>query len=202
VDDTILRYAIGWDKAIAIRILVGLAGAAVTLLAGRILLKRPRSPLAGVLWLLAGIVLVAFALAPQPIIRFVISTDYALRIRFILGAISVFVMLITFESIRVTRLQERYALLWVATGLVILGAAVFPQAVNLLRAVMGMQYVEAMVAVAFMFLVLLAFHFSSSVSSIQSKLEKTAQQNAILQARIEELEKKLAARAGADREQP
>jgi len=191
VDETILRYAVGWDKAVAARILIGLIGTAVTLFSGRSIFRRPRSLLVAILWLLAGCALVAFAVTPQAIIHFIISTDYALRVRLIIGATSVFVMMITLESIRITRLQERYALLWVATALVILAATVFPQALNLLRTVMGMQYVEAVVALAFTFLALLAFHFSISVSGLQSNLEKTARQNAILDARIGELEKRL-----------
>ena len=111
-------------------------------------------------------------------------------------------LLITLESIRVTRLQERYALLWVVTALVILAATLFPEAVNLVRAVMGMRYDEAVLAVAFTFLVLLAFHFSISVSALQSKLAKTAQRIALLDARIDELEKQLATRDGAGRCSP
>jgi hypothetical protein len=141
------------------------------------------------LWLLAGLFMLAFAAAPQAMVTFIIGAEYILRLRIVMGGLSIFVLLITLESIRVTRLQERYALLWVATALVMLAAALFPQAVNILRAVLGVQYVEAMVALAFTFLVLLAFHFSISVSAQQSKLDKNTQRIAILEARIEELEK-------------
>ena len=89
-----------------------------------------------------------------------------------------------------------------ATGLGLLGAAIFPQAVNLLRAVMGMRYIEAMDAVSFMFLVLLAFHFSISVSAMQSKLDRIAQRNAILEARVEALENKATRRDEIGPEKP
>ena len=197
-DELIQRFVTGWDSAVGARIVIALLGGLVTLITGRIVLQRRCTVVAGLLWLLAGLVLLAFAAAPQAIVTFVIETEYVLRLRVIMAGLSVLVLLITLESIRVTRLQERYALLWVATALTILAAAAFPQALNLLRAVMGMQYAEAVGALAFAFLVLVAFHFSISVSSLKASLDKVAQQTAILKARLEELEKQ-APPSGQDR---
>ena len=191
IDESIVRFITGWDSAYAARAVIGVLGLVIGILTARVVWRRQSTVVAGVLWLLAAAAMVAFAVAPQPIVNAIITTEYVRRLRIIMAGLSVFVLLITLESIRVTRLQERYALLWVATALVILAAAAFPQAVNVLRAVLGMQYVEAVVALAFTFLVLLAFHFSISVSALQSKLEKTAQRNAILDARVAELEKRL-----------
>ncbi len=190
VDENILRYAVGWNEAIMPRTIIALLGGLVLILTIRTIWKRDCSFLAGLLWLVAGAVMLAFSFYPQEIINSVIRTEYLTRIRMIMGGVSVIVLLVTFESIRRTHLQERYALLWVATALVVLLCAFLPDAVALFRAVTGMEYATAMVAVAFTFLVLVAFHFSIAMSAMQSDQSKLAQRIAILEARLRRLEEK------------
>jgi len=108
-----------------------------------------------------------------------------------MGGVSLIVLLITLESIRKTHLQERYALLWVTTAVVILMGCFFPDVVALFRAVTGMEYGAAMAAVAFVFLVMVSFHFSISLSSLGSKQSQIAQRVAILEERIREMEREL-----------
>ena len=111
-------------------------------------------------------------------------------------AFSVVVLLITLESIRRTHLQERYALLWVGTGIVILVCVLFPRAVVLLRMLTGMRYTQALTAVTFTFLVLVAFHFSISISSSRSNQARIAQRLAILEERLRNLESRGGREAG------
>lgn len=188
-DDLIFRLTTGWEQAVVPRVLIGLVGFLILFLTVRSIWKRDCTALAAALWLIAGGVFLAFSAYPQQIIHFVIRTEYMTRIRVIMGGVSVLVLLITLESIRRTHLQERYALLWVATALVILTCVLFPHAVDLLRAATGMEYGTAIAAVALTFLVLVAFHFSISVSAMQSKQAKVAQRLAILEARLRELER-------------
>jgi len=189
VNNLAARLSTGWDDAAGVRVLVGVLGLAVLWMVLRAVVRRDGSLIVGLLWFVLGVLCLAFAAAPQRLINAVISTEYMTRIRIILGAISVLVLVITFESIRRTHLQERYALLWVATALVILVAACFPRAVALFRALTGMTYASAMLAVAFTFLVLVAFHFSISISGMQSKHSRLAQRVAILEARLRKLER-------------
>ena len=188
VDDLIFRLTTGWGKAVIPRALIGLIGVLILAFIVRSIWKRDWSVFGAVLWLIAGGVFLTFSFFPQQIIHFVVSTEYMTRIRLLMGGVSVLVLLITLESIRRTHLQERYALLWVATALVLLACVLFPHAVDLLRAVTGMEYATAIAAVAFTFLVLVAFHFSISMSAMQSKQSKVAQKLAILEARVRELE--------------
>lgn len=183
-----MNYALGWEHASGYRILIGLAGLLIIGFTARLAWKRDCSLITAILWLIVGAVLIFFAAYPQKVIRLVVQTEYMTRIRFIMGAVSVFVLLITFESIRRTHLQERYALLWVVTGLVILTSVLFPRAVSLFRAVTGMDYVSAIVAVAFTFLVLVAFNFSIAMSAMEDDRSKLAQRIAILEARLKKLE--------------
>jgi len=187
--DLAQRLVTGWDQAVLLRGVIGVAGALILWLAGRALFRRSGHALAAVLWILAGLAAVAFGFFAQNMINRIVSTEYLLRVRIIFGTLSVIVLLFTLDSIRRTHLQERYALLWVATAFVILLAALFPHAVDLFRAVTGMDYVSAIVAVAFTFLVLVAFHFSIALSAIQSRESKMAQRVALLEARLNRLER-------------
>jgi hypothetical protein len=191
-DTEILRYATGWDAAVVPRSIIALFGALVLLLTLRVIWKRNCGVPAALLWLIVGAASLTFACIPQQIVNSVMRSEYLLRLRVVMGGLSLLVLLITLESIRKTRLQERYALLWVATALAILLCALFPQAVNLFRAVTGMQYGTAVAAVAFTFLVLVAFHFSISMSAMEIDRDKIAQKVALLEFRLKELETKLA----------
>jgi len=183
--DFALRVTEFWEGALVLRALLGLV-AAVLLSVGviRIVKRRVKSPLAVILLLVVALVVFAFALNPRGIITFVISSNYLARVRWIAGGVSILMLSITLEALRHTRLQERYALLWIATAMVLLLCAGFPAVVDLFRAATGMGYAAAMVAVAFLFLVLVCFDFSLSHSRTQERIKKMAQQIAILESRV------------------
>jgi hypothetical protein len=190
VADITTRLTMGWNEAVGLRLLVGAVGLLILVLAVRTLWRRNGGRLVAVLWMPVALVFMAFACCPQRLVDAVVQTEYLQRVRIVAGGVSALVLFITFEALRRTYLQERYALLWVATALVILTAALFPDVVALFRAVMGMTYASAVLAVTFTFLVLVAFHFSISISGFQSKQDRIAQRLAILEARVKELEGK------------
>jgi len=119
------------------------------------------------------------------------TASQMMRIRVLMGAVSVGVFLITLLAIRGYKLREKYAVLWLATAAMITLAAFFPQVMELARDWFGMQYVTSVVAVVFLFLVLVSFHFSIALSALNDKAAATASRCAILEARIHELEQKL-----------
>ena len=108
------------------------------------------------------------------------------RVRLVMAVASVLVMIVNIEAIRAARLRERYALLWIGTSLFILGGAVFTGWLDGLSAALGMQYVSIIVAVIFVFLVLVAFQFSVEISRLNEDRTRLAQRIALLQARWEE----------------
>lgn len=123
-----------------------------------------------------------------------------MRIRALMGAVSVGVFLITLLAIRGYKLREKYAVLWLATAATITLAAFFPQVMDVARKWFGMQYVTSVVAVVFVFLVLVSFHFSIALSALNDKAAATASRCAILEARIQELERRLGAAPAAPKE--
>ena len=113
------------------------------------------------------------------------------RIRVLMGAVSLGVFLITLLAIRSYKLREKYSVLWLATALTITLAAFFPQVMDVARKWLGMQYVTSVVAVVFIFLILVSFHFSIALSALNNKTAATASNCAILEARLRELERRL-----------
>ena len=119
-----------------------------------------------------------------------------MRIRALMGVVSICVFLIALLAIRNYKLREKYAVLWLATAAMITLAAFFPQLMDLAREWFGMQYITSVVTVVFLFLVLVAFHFSIALSALNDKAAATASRCALLEARIRELEQKQGAREG------
>lgn len=178
----------GWDDALVTRAIV-LVVALFVLAMTAVALKRRRVGIAhAAIWLPVGAALVVFAMIPEQMLYAITQVPYLTRIRYVVGGISVLVLLVTWEAVRQTHLQERYALLWVTTAIVLLLVAAFPQVIGFLRAITGTEYTTAVIAVAFTFLILVAFHFSISFSSSLSRQTRLAQRVALLEMRIEELE--------------
>lgn len=142
-------------------------------------------PVAGAV--VVGLLLFGGALFPA-VWHWIARTTHLTRIRLLMGAVSVLVLLVACESIRHAYLRERYALLWVVTGLLILLCALVPDSLGWVSRTFGMQYVTTVVAVVFTFLILVSFHFSLALSRSEEKLGKVAQRCAQLEARLERLE--------------
>ena len=107
----------------------------------------------------------------------------------IAGVVASLVLLaVVFELIRSRRLRERYALLWLLTGLVLLGLSAWRGALNTIAGWFGVTgYPPAVLfAVAVLFILLVLLHYSTVVS-------KLADQNTVLAQRLALLEERLAA---------
>ncbi|MEI6516363.1 MAG: DUF2304 domain-containing protein, partial [bacterium] len=92
-------------------------------------------------------------------------------------------------AVRRFAMEERYALLWVSTGIILVAFAIYPDAVGWLAALTGMQYVSAITMVVFAFLLLVAFDFSLSLSALRADQKQLSQHAANLELRVAELEK-------------
>ena len=110
----------------------------------------------------------------------------------IAGAVaSVLLLLVVLELIRKRRLKERYALLWLATGLVLLVLSLWRSGLNTIAGWFGVtSYPPAVLfAVATLFILLVLLDYSTVIS-------KLADQNTVLAQRLALLEEKLKNQAG------
>jgi hypothetical protein len=105
----------------------------------------------------------------------------------IAGAVaSVLLILVVLELIRSRRLRERYALLWLATGVVLLVLSVWRGGLNTIAGWFGVTgYPPAVLfAVGVLFILLVLLHYSTVIS-------KLADQNVILAQRLALLEQQV-----------
>ena len=106
----------------------------------------------------------------------------------LVAALSVVLILgVIVELIRRHRLQERYALLWIATGFAMLVLAVWRQALHSFSHVIGVAYPpSALFMVAGIFVLIVLLHYSTVLSRLSEQNKTLAQRIALLEQRLRE----------------
>jgi hypothetical protein len=105
----------------------------------------------------------------------------------IVGALaSILLVLVVLELVRGRRLKERYALLWLATGLVLLVLSVWRGGLNTIAGWLGVtSYPPAVLfAVATLFILLVLLHYSTVISKLTDENVDLAQRIALLEERV------------------
>jgi hypothetical protein len=170
------------------RLLAVLIGLLLCLAVMQAIWERRSVRMRSALFLFAGFVLLASGVFPGFLHGLVRVTD-PIRLRVLVGVLSAGVLLVTFESIRRSLLRERYALLWMVTGLSLFLSALIPQSVDLIGAVFGTDYWVTVVGILAAFILFTTFHFSLAFSKHEQNQQKLAQRCAALESRIERMEK-------------
>ena len=101
---------------------------------------------------------------------------------------SVLLLLVVFELIRSRRLRERYALLWLLTGVVLLVLSVWRGGLNTIAGWFGISgYPPAILfAVGILFILLVLLHYSTVISRLSDQSTILAQRLALLEERLRE----------------
>jgi hypothetical protein len=101
---------------------------------------------------------------------------------------SFLLVLVVLELIRSRRLRERYALLWLLTGVVMLALSVWRGALNTIAGWVGVEtYPPAILfAVASFFILAVLLHYSTVISSLSDQNSILAQRLALLESRLDE----------------
>ena len=107
-----------------------------------------------------------------------------LRIQLLSIAVSALLLFGVLELVRRRRFLERYAILWLASALVLLGLAIWKGALEELAETIGIAYPpNALFLVAFGFVLVLLLHFSLAVSRLSDQTKVLAQRLALLEER-------------------
>jgi hypothetical protein len=106
----------------------------------------------------------------------------------IVAAIAAFLLLmVVFELIRRRRLQERYALLWLLTGIVIFVLALWRDALGLLSDLVGISYPpSALFVLGSLFVLVVLLHYSTVISRLADQNKILAQRLALLENELKE----------------
>ncbi|HVS85974.1 MAG TPA: DUF2304 domain-containing protein [Gaiellaceae bacterium] len=105
----------------------------------------------------------------------------------ILGAVASFSLVIAvLELIRRRRLRERYALLWLATGLVLTALSAWRDGLNTIAGWVGVRgYPPAVLfAVAILFILAVLLHYATAVSRLGDQNMLLAQRVALLEQEL------------------
>jgi hypothetical protein len=107
----------------------------------------------------------------------------------IAAAVAAFVlMLVVLELIRSRRLRERYALLWLLTGAVLLALSVWRGGLNTIAGWFGVtSYPPAILgAVGALFILVVLLHYSTVISRLSDQNTILAQRLALLEQQLRE----------------
>jgi hypothetical protein len=114
-------------------------------------------------------------------------TPTPLRVTIAASVAALLLLAVIFELIRSRRLQERYALLWLLTGVVALVLAVWRQGLGKLSDVLGVSYPPSMLFLATgFFVVVLLLHYATVISRLSDQNRVLAQRLALLEGRLDE----------------
>jgi hypothetical protein len=92
-----------------------------------------------------------------------------------------------FELLRRRQLSEKYAVLWLVVGVVVLVLTIFPNLLTALARATGVALpVNLLFFVAIIFLVCVALHLSWELSRVENETRKLAEDLAILRLELDE----------------
>jgi hypothetical protein len=98
------------------------------------------------------------------------------------------VLFLVLELIRRGRLKERYSLLWLLAGTVMLILSLSRGLLDYIARLVGIFYPPSLLfLIAFLFLLLITLHFSAVLSGLSEKNKRLAQEIALLQLALEEM---------------
>lgn len=98
------------------------------------------------------------------------------------------VLFVVIELIRRGRLKERYALLWLFSGMVLLSLSLSRGLLESIARLVGIYYPPSLLfLVAFVFLLLITLHFSAVLSGLSEKNKVLAQELALLRQMLADL---------------
>jgi len=98
------------------------------------------------------------------------------------------VLLLVVELIRRGRLKERYSLLWLFAGGVLLLLSSSRSILDYVSNMVGIYYPPSFLfLLAFLFLLLITLHFSVTISGLSEKNKRLAQDMALLRQEMREL---------------
>jgi hypothetical protein len=109
-----------------------------------------------------------------------------LRVSIVGAVAALLLLLIILELIRGRRLKERYALLWLVTGVVLLVLSAWRDGLNTIAGWLGVEtYPPAVLfAVTTLFILLVLLHYSTVISKLTDENVELAQRIALLEERV------------------
>lgn len=116
----------------------------------------------------------------------VLAAQTPLKVSIAATVASVILVLVVFELIRSRRLRERYALLWLVTGVLLVVLSAWRGGLNTIAGWLGVRgYPPAVLfAVGLLFVILVLLHYSTVISRLSDQNVILAQRLALLESEL------------------
>ena len=134
-------------------------------------------------WFAIGLAMVYAAFRPH-VIEYLGEDTMELRLRLMVALLSFIVLTVTLEAIRVGQMLERYAFLWLVTGMILLLSSVFEELATIIPRLTGISIFATVQLILFGFVMLLLFYMSVALSTLQRKMSQIAQELALVEERL------------------
>lgn len=109
-----------------------------------------------------------------------------MRLNFVTALAGLLVLGVILELLRRRRLREKYAMLWLAVGVIVLPLGFFPRLLDGAAEMLGVASgVSLVLFLGFLFLLLVCVHLSWEVSQLEEETRTLAEELALLRADIE-----------------
>lgn len=117
-----------------------------------------------------------------------VASGTPLAISIAATVVSLLLLFVVFELIRSRRLRERYALLWLATGIVLVVLSAWRGGLNTIARWFGVRsYPPAVLfAVGLLFVIAVLLHYSTVLSRLSDQNTTLAQRVALLEAKLDD----------------
>ena len=108
-----------------------------------------------------------------------------LRISIVAAIACVVLLLVILELIRRGRLREKYAILWLATGVMLLALSLWRDGLDTIAGWAGVGYAPAVLfAIGALFVLVVLLHYSTVISKLADQNTHLAQKVALLEERL------------------
>jgi hypothetical protein len=162
-------------------------GTLIALISVIVFFHQPTRRFKAMFWFAVGLAMVFAGFQPH-VIEYLGEDTLELRLRIVVALLSFIVLTVTLEAIRVGRMQERYAFLWLVTGLILLLGALFDDLAMLIPRLTGLSLAATVMVIVFAFVMLLLFYLSVALSTLQIKVFQIARELALAEERVRRLE--------------
>lgn len=112
--------------------------------------------------------------------------------------LQIFVLIINFlfilaicEAIRRRKLDEKYALLWLVSALVIFIFTLFPDLLFKISDKLGVYYLSTLFILCFVFLMAITFSYAIFITRLTQRNKTLSQEVAILKSKVERLQRRI-----------
>lgn len=139
------------------------------------------------IWLGVGLTMLYAGFRPS-MIEWVGPDSTDLRLRLVVALLSFIVITVTLEAIRVSRMLERYAFLWLLTGAVLFVGAIWADMAVVVSRLTGMSYTASVMVVIFSFFIFVLFHLCVALSSQQDRHARLVRELALVEERLRRVE--------------